>query len=58
MGRSQLLLLAIDIVAAGLAGVLTLLGWLLLVKPGLTGLWQVSGRSGFSREESVYLDLQ
>jgi exopolysaccharide biosynthesis polyprenyl glycosylphosphotransferase len=29
----------------------------LLVKPGLTGLWQVSGRTGLSWEESVRLDL-
>jgi exopolysaccharide biosynthesis polyprenyl glycosylphosphotransferase len=29
----------------------------LLVRPGLTGLWQVSGRSGLSWEESVRLDL-
>jgi lipopolysaccharide/colanic/teichoic acid biosynthesis glycosyltransferase len=29
----------------------------LLVKPGLTGLWQVSGRAGLSWEESVRLDL-
>jgi exopolysaccharide biosynthesis polyprenyl glycosylphosphotransferase len=29
----------------------------LLVKPGMTGLWQVSGRSGLSWEESVRLDL-
>ena len=28
-----------------------------LVKPGLTGLWQVSGRSELSWEESVRLDL-
>lgn len=28
-----------------------------LVKPGLTGLWQVSGRSNLSWEESVRLDL-
>ena len=30
----------------------------LLVKPGLTGLWQVSGRSDLSWEESVLLDLR
>jgi lipopolysaccharide/colanic/teichoic acid biosynthesis glycosyltransferase len=30
----------------------------LLVKPGLTGLWQVSGRSDLSWEESVRLDLR
>jgi exopolysaccharide biosynthesis polyprenyl glycosylphosphotransferase len=30
----------------------------LTVKPGLTGLWQVSGRSDLSWEETVRLDLQ
>ena len=29
----------------------------LLVKPGLTGLWQISGRSNLTWEESVRLDL-
>ncbi len=29
-----------------------------LVKPGMTGLWQVSGRSDLSWEESVRLDLR
>jgi lipopolysaccharide/colanic/teichoic acid biosynthesis glycosyltransferase len=29
----------------------------LLVKPGMTGLWQVSGRSDLTWEESVRLDL-
>lgn len=29
----------------------------LVVRPGLTGLWQVSGRSDLSWEESTYLDL-
>lgn len=28
-----------------------------LAKPGITGLWQVSGRSTLSWEESVRLDL-
>jgi exopolysaccharide biosynthesis polyprenyl glycosylphosphotransferase len=30
----------------------------LLVKPGMTGLWQVSGRSDLSWEESLRLDLR
>lgn len=30
----------------------------LLVKPGMTGLWQVSGRSSLTWEESVRLDLR
>jgi exopolysaccharide biosynthesis polyprenyl glycosylphosphotransferase len=30
----------------------------LVVKPGLTGLWQVGGRSNLSWEESVRLDLE
>ena len=30
----------------------------LLVKPGMTGLWQVSGRSDLSWEETVRIDLQ
>jgi len=29
----------------------------LIVKPGITGLWQVSGRSDLSWDESVRLDL-
>jgi lipopolysaccharide/colanic/teichoic acid biosynthesis glycosyltransferase len=28
-----------------------------LIKPGMTGLWQVSGRNNLSLEESVRLDL-
>jgi exopolysaccharide biosynthesis polyprenyl glycosylphosphotransferase len=28
------------------------------VKPGITGLWQISGRSGLSAEERVALDLE
>ena len=31
--------------------------WRLLVKPGLTGLWQVSGRSDLAWAESLRLDL-
>ena len=31
---------------------------LLTVKPGITGLWQVSGRSDVSYEERVRLDMQ
>jgi exopolysaccharide biosynthesis polyprenyl glycosylphosphotransferase len=33
------------------------IGRRLLVKPGLTGLWQVSGRNDLTLEESVRLDL-
>lgn len=30
----------------------------LLIKPGITGLWQVNGRSGLSLEEAIRLDLR
>jgi lipopolysaccharide/colanic/teichoic acid biosynthesis glycosyltransferase len=30
----------------------------LAVKPGITGLWQVSGRANLSWEESVRVDLR
>ncbi len=30
----------------------------LTVKPGMTGLWQISGRSDLSWEEAVRLDLR
>ena len=30
----------------------------LLIKPGITGLWQVSGRSDLSFEDAVRLDLR
>jgi exopolysaccharide biosynthesis polyprenyl glycosylphosphotransferase len=30
----------------------------LLIKPGITGLWQVNGRSALSMEESIRLDLR
>lgn len=30
----------------------------LLIKPGITGLWQVNGRSDLSLKESVRLDLR
>jgi len=29
----------------------------LLVRPGLTGLWQVSGRSDLSFDEAIRMDL-
>jgi lipopolysaccharide/colanic/teichoic acid biosynthesis glycosyltransferase len=29
----------------------------LLVRPGITGLWQVSGRSNLSHDEAMRLDL-
>ena len=31
-------------------------GYYLMVRPGMTGLWQVSGRSDLDYESRVYLD--
>ena len=33
------------------------MGRRLLVRPGMTGLWQVSGRNDLSAEEAMRLDL-
>jgi lipopolysaccharide/colanic/teichoic acid biosynthesis glycosyltransferase len=34
-----------------------LMGTRLFVRPGMTGLWQVSGRSNLSAEDSIRLDV-
>jgi lipopolysaccharide/colanic/teichoic acid biosynthesis glycosyltransferase len=32
-------------------------GYYLLVRPGMTGLWQISGRSDTDYDKRVYLDV-
>jgi exopolysaccharide biosynthesis polyprenyl glycosylphosphotransferase len=56
--RGQMSLVGPRMISPGEVGAYGVQRWnLLTVKPGLTGLWQVSGRSDVSYEQRVRLDL-